>query len=465
MCTRARSHSPCEFKSRQSQILLTDQNEPIESNMNNSPVENTNDNPIDNLALDSLPFVLGILSNLAGHASPTAPVMERITTANFEHYLASIGPTLHLTCFPFIPGEHIRVDVQLDFKSMADFEVSGLRDQLLAKGETVIVLVNALIDAIMHDPDFMRLEASWRNLSLLIEQYSAAPNVQIMVGCCSKSTLPTGHGCPIAGWLDLDQIHHATLPRFTAILFDFEFSHHPSDLDILEHLGASGAKHQTLILCSADPELFGMEHWTGLPIPRSVAKIFGSNDYREWNRFRQNEAAKWIFMTVCKVLLRVPNAMEWELQQSKPFCSYNLCWTNSATYLAAVLLEQHKNGIYLEKLGGTKNASVKSLSTFSQQLKSGETVQVFPTEVSITKARIQELESLGLNTLVRHSDPGNAFFPHLVCLATVNESEENLEQKHTASSKHWNSISLRMLSSRMEHLGLVPADIETILKQ
>jgi predicted component of type VI protein secretion system len=429
--------------------------------MNKGPI----DKPSENLAMDSQPFVLGFLSDLAGHASSDALVLERITKETFNSYFASVAPSLHLTCFPFIPDEHHRVEVQLDFKSMADFEVTGLRRQLLAKWETSLGFMDALIDSILHDLSFMQLEASWRNLSLLVENYSAEQNVEIMVGSCSKSSLATSIRCPIVGLNELNEFNNRVSQPFTAILFDFEFSHRPNDLKILERLGELGSKHQTLMLCSATPELFGMHNWTELPLPRSILTIFESNQYREWNKFRESEAAKWIFMTVSSVLSRFPNALEWVLQMTEPFSDGILFWTNSATCLATVLLEQHRNKNYFEKLGGPKNASIKSLPTFSQQMKSGETERVGPTLISLSKARIQELESLGLNVLVRNLDPGTAFFPHLVCLAATNESEKVLEQNQTASSKNWNSISLRMLSSRTEQQGLEPADIKTILDQ
>ena len=429
--------------------------------MNKGPIDKPSDNP----AMDSQPFVLGFLSDLAGHASSNALVMERITKATFNNYFASVAPTLHLTCFPFIPDEHHRVDVQLDFKSMADFEVTGLRRQLVAKWETSLEFMNALIDSILHDSAFMQLEASWRKLSFLLENYSAEQNVEIMVGSCSKSSLATSLQCPIVGLHEVNELNNQASLRFTAILFDFEFSQRPNDLKILERLGEMGAQHQTLMLCSAAPEMFGMDRWTELPLPRNILKIFESNQYREWNQFRESKAAKWIFMTVSSVLSRVPNASECELQQTDPIGNEFLCWTNSVSCLATVLLEQHRNKNYFEKLCGPKNAAIKSLPTFSQQMKSGETERVGPTLISLSKARIQELESLGLNVLVRNLDPGTAFFPHLVCLAATNESEKVLEQNQTASSKNWNSISQRMLSSRTEQQGLEPADIKTILDQ
>lgn len=432
--------------------------------MHNSLVDNMKVQPLEGATSESPPFVLGFVSNLAGHASSCSRGIDRITKHNFAEYFASVAPKLHLPGIASIQGEYQPAEVQLDFRSIADFEMPGLRE-LLSQREASNQQIDILMNSIMHHPDFMQLETSWRNLRLLVEKYAAESNAQILVGCCCKSSLSRDVASEITKWFERKTDQHSTWPHFTAVLFEFEFSHRPNDLQILEHLGTFGAEHRTTILCPAAPRLFGLDSWSDLPIPREMTTILDGNEYREWNEFRKSEAAKWIYMTVSSVLSRVPNAMEWELQQSEPFSHSSLCWTNSATCLAAVLLEQHKKRRYLEILGGTKNASLESLSSFSQQLKSGETVRVGPTDISISNARIKELESLGLNPLVRHSEPSTAFFPHLVCLADARETGRNHEQEHYLSSKHWKSITVRMLTHRMEYLGLEPTDIEYVLDQ
>lgn len=86
-----------------------------------------------------LPFVMGVLSDLSGNASPVtkAPMAERkfssVDMDNFEDYMASVQPTVSFRATNRLSGDGTeQMSVNLTFKKMEDFTPGAIARQVPA---------------------------------------------------------------------------------------------------------------------------------------------------------------------------------------------------------------------------------------------------------------------------------------------------------------------------------------------
>jgi type VI secretion system protein ImpB len=135
------------------------------------------EDPYDSQKMVELPFVMGVLTDLSGNASPIekAPVNEReftdVTGSTLDDYMASITPGLAFNVKNTLdPEAGGKIGVNLEFKSMSDFSPGAVAKQvpalakLLEAREQLANLARYMsgkakaqdhIKALLNDPDLM----------------------------------------------------------------------------------------------------------------------------------------------------------------------------------------------------------------------------------------------------------------------------------------------------------------------
>ena len=151
--------------------------------------------------------------------------------------------------------------------------------------------ISEQVNAVMHHPDFMALEATWRGLRFLVDRLDFSQNIQLEYINVSKDNL----------------------------LRDFQDSP------------------------AAGKEFFGLDEWRGLPDIKDLPGIFDSPRYERWKSFRENPNARYVGLTLPGILLRLPYGED----GAPPAASFNFteelsgedtfCWGNPAFALAARL--------------------------------------------------------------------------------------------------------------------------------
>jgi type VI secretion system protein ImpB len=135
------------------------------------------EDPYDSQKMVELPFVMGVMSDLSGNASPVekAPVAEReftdVTSSTLDDYVASVTPGLSFNVKNTLdPEAGGKIGVNLEFKSMADFSPGAVAKQvpalakLLEAREQLANLARYMsgkakaqdhIKALLNDPELM----------------------------------------------------------------------------------------------------------------------------------------------------------------------------------------------------------------------------------------------------------------------------------------------------------------------
>ncbi len=316
-------------------------------------------------------------------------------------------------------GEHITVDKSV-LKSLKKREQAI--DELLSKQ----------LAAIMHHPQFQKLEGSWRGLHYLVMNTETATDLKIKAISASKRELlrdfeKASEFDQSFLWKKIyqEEYDQAGGVPFGALVADFEFGKHNDDISLLTNLTQVGASSFTPVLSAASPELFDMKSWEDLNRPRDLAKVFDNQSYIKWQAFRDSEDSRFAYLTL-------PRTMARDLYGSntKPIDEFNFeevplgedgqsiavdhnayCWMNTAYVLAARLTDAYSRTGFCTAIRGYANGGqVEDLPAHIIETKEGDLELECPVEVEIPGRRLAELDKLGFMPLAHYKNTDYAVF-------------------------------------------------------
>ena len=172
--------------------------------------------------------------------------------------------------------------------------------------------INAQLNALLHHHNFQRLEASWRGLSFLLEQQE---NIIIRLLHLSLNELERD----LSGSLDFDNtqlfrhIYSAELDQaggepFGLLLLDYQVN--PLDsvdwIMILQQLAYIASYAFVPIIAGVTANFFGLNDYTELHCDMDLDRLFIQENYLRWQRLRQLEEARFLYLALPQVLYRPP---------------------------------------------------------------------------------------------------------------------------------------------------------------
>ena len=276
-------------------------------------------------------------------------------------------------------------------------------------------VLSAQLNAIMHSPEFQKLEGAWRGLHYFVMQSETSTMLKIRVLNISKDELRKD----LEKAVEFDQsalfkkVYEEEYGTFGgapygALIGDFEFGRHPQDLALLEKVSNVAASAHAPFISAAAPGLLGLETFTDLPNPRDLAKKFETQDYAKWKSFRESEDSRYVGLTLPHVLMRLPYGPE-----TVPVEAFNFkedvdgtdhskyLWGNAAYAMGARLTDAFAKYGWTAAIRGVEGGGrVDGLPTHTFRTDEGEIALKCPTEIAITDRREKELSDLGFIPLV-----------------------------------------------------------------
>src|SRR5271166_192968 len=155
--------------------------------------------------------------------------------------------------------------------------------------------------AVLHHPDFQKLEGTWRGLNYLVMNSETSANLKIRVLNIPKKELFKDVDKAVE--FDQSQIFKKLYENefgtpggepYGALIGDYEFTNHPEDIDLLEKMSNVAAAAFCPFISASSPQLFGFESWEDLTKPRDLEKIFTSIEYTKWKSFRDSEDSRFV---------------------------------------------------------------------------------------------------------------------------------------------------------------------------
>lgn len=280
---------------------------------------------------------------------------------------------------------------------------------------------------IMHHARFQQLEGAWRGLHYLVHNTDTGASLKLKVFNAGKNEIAKD----LAKAVEFDQSQ--TFKKvyenefgtpggepFGALIGDYQFSNHPDDVELLGNMSNVAAAAFCPFLSAAEPALFGFESWEELSRPRDLAKIFDSAEYAKWRSFRESDDARFVSLTMPRVLSRLPYGHETrpieafayeEMDPDRASGHDDFTWMNAAYVLGSRLTAAFAEYGWCTAIRGAEGGGrVENLPLHLTTTDDGDLDMQCPTEIAITDRREAELSTLGFMPLSHYKHTDYAVF-------------------------------------------------------
>lgn len=297
---------------------------------------------------------------------------------------------------------------------------------------TIDAAISKQLAAVMHHPEFQKLEGTWRGLNYLVMNSETGTSLKLRMLNVTKKELFKDVDKAVE--FDQSQIFKKLYENefgtpggepYGALIGDFEFQNHPEDIELLSKMSNVAAAAFCPFISAASPKLFGMDSYSGLAKPRDLAKLFDTTDYVQWKSYRDSEDSRFVTLTMPRVLSRLPYGAntrpveEFDFEEvalgadgsSKAVSHDEYCWMNASYVLGARLTDAFAKTGFCTAIRGRENGgSVEGLPAHVFKTDEGDTDLKCPTEVAITDRREKELSDLGFLPLCHYKNTDYAVF-------------------------------------------------------
>ncbi len=287
-------------------------------------------------------------------------------------------------------------------------------------------IISEQVSAIMHAPEFQKLESTWRGLHYLCEQTSTGALLKIKVFNSPKKDMVKDFKSAI----DFDQsalfkkVYEEEFGTFGgspfgALIGDYNIGRQPEDMYFIEQMSHVAAAAHAPFIAAADTDMFGLESFGELGKPRDLAKVFDTVEYAKWKSFRESEDSRYVGLTLPRFLGRLPyNPKDGTTVEGFNFVEDvdggnhdKYLWCNTAYAFGARLTKAFEDFGWCAAIRGVEGGGlVEGLPTHTFRTDDGEVALKCPTEIAITDRREKELSDLGFIPLVHCKNTDYAAF-------------------------------------------------------
>lgn len=261
-------------------------------------------------------------------------------------------------------------------------------------------MMNAQLDAILHHPEFQRLEAVWRGVKFLVDRTDFQEPIQIELLHAPKEQLAEVFERDV---FQPESEGTAEAP-VSIMIADYLFDRSPRDIDLLQELAEKAEHLQTPLVTAVGPAFLGLESIGEMEPLDAVGNLFDQTDYVKWRSLRQGNASRWLAILFNRLLLRLPYGPE--QNRAKRFdyresirSERSFLWGNPVWGLAGLLTASFaKTGWCSEITGARGGGVIEDLPLREIARPNGEKGQ-FPLEALISEEHRIDLEASGILAL------------------------------------------------------------------
>ncbi|SAL76939.1 EvpB family type VI secretion protein [Caballeronia peredens] len=348
------------------------------------------------------------------------------------------------------PASDLHLPIARIDRNRVDFEIASVDER-----------IGHQLDAILHHPDFQRLEAAWRGLKFLVDQTDFRKNVRIEVLDVAKETLRQD-------FEDAPDIVQSGLFRHTyteeydtpggepiaALISDYEFDRSAQDMALLREISKVSAAAHMPFIGAVSPQFFGKASMEEVVAIRDLRGYVERAEYLRWNSLRKAEDARYLGLTLPRFLARLPYGPD-----TAPVRSFNYTeavkdeqrhslWANASFAFATNLVRSFiRNGWCIQIRGPRAGGIVEGLPTQLYDLGAGNLAKI-QTEALVAETREFEFAHLGLIALSHYQNHDQACFysAHSV------QRPEDFDTKEASANSRVNArLPYIFLLSRIAH--------------
>ncbi|HEY1057123.1 MAG TPA: type VI secretion system contractile sheath large subunit [Limnobacter sp.] len=287
--------------------------------------------------------------------------------------------------------------------------------------------LTAQVNAVLHHPDFQRLESAWRGLHYLVNNTEVDEFLKIRFMNVSKAELAKSlkryKGVSWDQSPVFKKIYEAEYGQFGGepygcLVGDYYFDHSPPDVEMLGELAKVSAAAHAPFLSAVSPATLQMDSWQELANPRDLTKIFSTPDYAAWRSLRESDDAKYLGLAMPRFLARQPYGVktnpveEFAFEEDTGVADHSrYAWANSAYAMAVNINRSFKQYGWCSQIRGIESGgAVPNLPTHTFPTDDGGVDMKCPTEIAISDRREAELSKSGFLPLVHKKNSDLAAF-------------------------------------------------------
>lgn len=317
------------------------------------------------------------------------------------------------------------ISVFLDLLKGASSKVERLDRALLDRHIAALdTQISRQLDAVMHHPDFQRVESTWRGAKSLVDQTDFRQNVRIELLDISKAHL-------VQDFDDAPEIAQSGLYLHTytqeydtpggepiaAAVSNYEFDRSPQDIALLRSISKVAAAAHMPFLGAVGPAFFGKESMEDVAAIKDIGNYMDRAEYIKWQSFAASDDARYVGLLMPRVLGRLPYGPD-----TRPVRAFNYVekvkgpdhgkylWVNATFAFAANMVKSFiTNGWCVQIRGPQSGGAVSDLPIHLYDLGTGNQVKI-PSEVMIPETREFEFSNLGLIPLSYYKNRDYACF-------------------------------------------------------
>ncbi len=322
------------------------------------------------------------------------------------------------------------------------------------------------MNEIMHNEEFQKLESSWRGLAYTLNESETDASLRVKVLNASKSELQSMmRRYPGAKW-DKSPLHDMVYEQnlgtlggkpFGCLIGDYEFDHSSADVNLLTSVSKIAESALCPFISAASPALLGLDSWNEIGTPPDLSEIFITPEYAQWNSLRDSENARFLALTLPRVLAREPYGQNSKVkveefnfeEETDGHGGTKYGWMNAAHAMAANINRAFKEYGWTVRIRGVKSGGeVENLPTHVFETGDGSKDLKCPTEVSITDRREGELSKAGLIGLIHRQNTDKAAF---IGAQSLYRPKTYVDDAATASDNMSSRIPYMFAVSRFSH--------------
>lgn len=302
------------------------------------------------------------------------------------------------------------------------FDRADLAEEVAAEIDRRVALQ---LNAILHHPEFQRMEAAWRGLHLLVTAADGEPTLKVRALDISKRelrrTLSKFRGTAWDHSPIFHKIYEAEYGQlggepYGVLIGDYEFDHAPEDVRLLADIAMIAAAAHAPFIAAASPSLLHMGAWNELANPRDLTRIFQTAEYVAWRALRDSEDSRYLALCLPRFLGRLPYGARVEPVESLAFEeeaseAAHYLWCNAAWAMGTNIARAFARYGWCARIrGADSGGTVEGLRPDTFATTDGDADRKCLTEVALSEWREAELSRAGLIPLLHRRGTGEALF-------------------------------------------------------
>ncbi|ALB63571.1 Uncharacterized protein ImpC [Cronobacter condimenti 1330] len=284
--------------------------------------------------------------------------------------------------------------------------------------------ISRQLDAVMHSPEFQKVESLWRGMKHLVDNTDYRQNVRTEILDIAKEDLRQD-------FEDSPEIIQSGLYWHTyvseydqpggepigAVISAYEFDASAQDVALMRNISKVSAAAHMPFIGSAGPKFFNKTSMEEVAAIKDIGNYFDRAEYIKWKAFRDSEDSRYLGLVMPRVLGRLPYGPDTVpvrsfnyIEQVKGPDHEKYLWTSASFAFAANMVKSFiNNGWCVQIRGPQAGGAVKDLPIHLYDLGTGNQVKI-PSEVMIPETREFEFSNLGFIPLSYYKNRDYACF-------------------------------------------------------